>query len=161
MAKVFADIMLSKLARWLRLAGIVVYDTPYADDIKLLKFVKKNKGILLTSDSDLSTRAKKYKVRVLFVKQEKLEKQIAYVANSLGIKIGSEPANICPICNSQLTRVDKKEVSGLIPYTAYKRHRIFYLCRKCKKTYWRGTHWKEIKRRLSKANRLGKAKNAI
>ncbi|VVB77146.1 Mut7-C RNAse domain protein [uncultured archaeon] len=57
MAKIYADVMLAKLARWLRLAGISVLNAPYVDDTELLYSVAGAKGILLTSDVELSRRS--------------------------------------------------------------------------------------------------------
>ena len=58
MGKVFADVMLAKLARWLRMAGIAVYDAPFIDDDALLGSVERRGGVLLTSDEQLCARGK-------------------------------------------------------------------------------------------------------
>lgn len=151
MGKVFADVMLAKLARWSRLAGISVYDAPVEDDTKLLSLVKRSKGVLLTADEELFSRAAKAKVKAFLVSETKLEKQIAYVANALGVRITAEQARICPVCNSTLAKVERTKVAGLVPSEAYRRYRLFYFCRKCNKAYWHGTHWKKIVDRLKKA----------
>jgi hypothetical protein len=70
MEKVYADVMLAKLARWLRLAGVPVLDAPYVDDTRLLGAVGRRKGLLLTSDEELFARARKRGVEALLVRQE-------------------------------------------------------------------------------------------
>ena len=160
MEKVFADVMLAKLARWLRLAGVPVQDAPHADDAKLLTYVGKQSGVLLTSDTSLFERAKKRGVRALFIRQERLEKQIALASNGIGVRIRNSPANICPVCNSRLVRIGRERASRAVPEISYKRYRLFYLCRKCRKAYWHGTHWKRIKSRLSIAKRMSERINA-
>jgi len=154
MQKVYADVMLAKLSRWLRLAGIPVYNAPYEDDTSLLAFVIRNRGTLLTSDLELFARAEKRNAKVVLVKQEPLVNQIARVANALNTGIRTTPAEACPICNSKLVKVNKKDAEGIVPELSYRRYRLFYLCKSCKKAYWHGTHWKRIRSRLSRAKKL-------
>jgi uncharacterized protein with PIN domain len=157
MAKVFADVMLAKLARWLRFSGMKVYDAPVEDDVKLLRSVSDAKGVLLTSDDALFLRARKRRVRAVLIRAVKLERQIALVANSLDKKIkGGQKPSICPACNSDLARISRERASRLVPVNAYRKYRLFYLCRNCNKAYWQGTHWKEITERLKEASRLQK-----
>ncbi|MGA3020349.1 MAG: Mut7-C RNAse domain-containing protein [Candidatus Micrarchaeales archaeon] len=156
MGKVYADVMLAKLARWLRFAGIKVYDVPLQEDSKLLQLVKRSKATLLTSDAELFARARKAGIKAFLVKESSIEDQVAYVANALRTRIDSGQALICPICNSLIKKVNKENVKGVVPSDAYERHRLFYRCRKCGKTYWHGTHWKRIRDRLRRSERIAK-----
>jgi hypothetical protein len=158
MGKVYADVMLAKLARWLRFAGIKVYDTPFQEDSKLLQLVKKSRATLLTSDVELSKRVRKAGAKVFLIQGGSIEKQVAYVANALKVKINSGQAFICPVCNSPIRKISKKFVKGMVPSDAYEHHDLFYYCKKCGKTYWHGTHWKRIKSRLRRAEKIAEEK---
>ena len=156
MENVFADVMLAKLARWLRLAGMPVRDAPYTDDARLLGFVERQGGVLLTSDEQLCARARKRGVRFVLLKQGRIEGQIALVASALGVKVTTEPAKVCPVCGSKLVRIGRKKARGLVPQVSYSRYRLFYFCRKCRKAYWHGTHWKRIRSRLARSRAIQK-----
>ncbi len=152
----FADVMLSKLARWLRFGGIKTYDAPMEDDTKLLSFVKRKRGILITSDNQLFLRGKKRETKVIFVQQEPIPRQIAAVANALGTEISISPSIFCSVCSSKLVKVSKERLIRKVPEDAYKRHTSFYFCKNCEKVYWRGTHWKFIQKTLLKAKKIAR-----
>lgn len=160
MAKIYADVMLAKLARWLRMAGISVTDAPAIDDDALLRAVKRNKGVLLTSDERLCDRARKRQIRFVLVKQDRIESQMALVATALRKQIAAEPAEACPVCGSKLARITRKQAEGSVPKESYLRYRLFYFCRKCKKAYWHGTHWERIRSRLATARKIQKKMRA-
>lgn len=154
MKRLVADVMLSKLARWLRLSGNPVTDAPSPDDDKIIRYAKRTGATLLTLDRALSERSNRRSFDALLIQGVTTEEQLAFVARELGLKIGDRPALVCPICGSGLKPVAKSYVAELVPEEAASRHRLFYYCRSCKKAYWKGTHWKEISRRLAKAKRL-------
>jgi len=161
--RIIADVMLQKLARWLRLAGIRVYDTPYIDDIKLIKYTKALHGVLLTMDTGLTARAEKNKVKVVLVKGKNIAEQLAFVAKALKLRISTNPSGICPYCNSKLIRVDKAKVLKYLPKNVAERKKVFYKCPKCKRVYWKGTHWDKISAVLKQAIKMEKKmkENAI
>ncbi len=152
MQKLVADIMLAKLARWLRLAGISIEDAPYVEDSKIIDYVKRKKALLITADVMLTGRAKKRKFRVLLIKEKDLEHQLAFVAGELDLDIGGYPGKICPICNGKLRKANKGSLAGKVRKIAYGRYSEFYTCRKCGRVYWHGTHWNAIEKRFKEAN---------
>ena len=154
MQRLVADIMLAKLARWLRLAGISIEDTPYVEDNKIIGYVKRKKALLLTADEMLAGRAKKRKFNVLLIKEGNLEHQLAFVAHELDLDISRYPGRICPICNGRLKKTSKKSVEGKVQKTAYEQYSDFYTCSKCGRVYWYGTHWNAIGKRFEKAGSI-------
>ncbi len=157
MMRLVADSMLSKLARWLRLGGISIENAPCGDDKEIISFVKRRRAILLTADEQLANRSRKRGFRVLLVREKDLEHQLAHVISTLGLKV-NVPGMICPICNGKLASIGKKNVKGLVPENAYKKHRKFYKCEKCGKVYWEGTHWKKIRERYKKVLKIANEK---
>lgn len=152
--KLVADVMLAKLARWIRLSGNSVLDVPSSDDKKIISYVKRRGAVLLTLDQTLTAAAKKRNCRVLLVEGKTVEKQLAFVAKKLRLKIATGPGRICSVCNAKLAAVDKLKVMDRLPKASSELHTKFYLCRKCGRVYWEGTHWRDIRTRLVKAKRL-------
>ncbi|MEM3215737.1 MAG: Mut7-C RNAse domain-containing protein [Candidatus Micrarchaeaceae archaeon] len=149
--KLVADAMLEKLARWIRLSGTKIATLPFSDDNDIIRYVKRRNATLLTQDEQLAARSNRRKFKVLLVKGASVEEQLAFVACSLNLKIHITPAYICPYCNATLVKMKKKSVQNRIPDRVAKSHTSFYMCKKCKRIYWRGTHWNNISARLRRA----------
>ncbi len=154
MQRLVADVMLEKLARWIRLSGNKIESAPFVKDEKLISYVKKKKAILLTQDEALAQRSKKRGFKVVLVKGSSIEEQLAYVSFVIGMRLRASPSLICPYCNVKLEKASKKEIQGKVPERVAKSHRLFYICPKCKRIYWKGSHWKEIEKRLRCAREL-------
>lgn len=152
--RLVADSMLGKLARWLRLAGISVEKVPHEDDSRIVAFVKRRGALLLTADRSLADRSKRRRFRVLLVRETDLNRQMAYVVRSLGLRMKDKPGVLCPVCNTRLKRVDKKKIGDSVPKNAFEKHNFFYLCGNCKRIYWMGTHWLSIRKRLKRIKKI-------
>lgn len=152
MRKLVADVMLAKLARWLRLAGVSIEDAPYTDDNKIIRYVRRKKALLLTSDSMLAGRVRKRKFRALLIHEKDLEHQLAFTAEEIGLDISGYPGRICPVCNGRLRMISKKAAAARVKSAAYESHFEFYVCGGCDRVYWHGAHWKVIGKRLKRAN---------
>ncbi|MFH1470849.1 MAG: Mut7-C RNAse domain-containing protein [Candidatus Micrarchaeota archaeon] len=148
-----ADIMLKKLARWMRMVG---YDTVYPDfteDEKMLELAKETKRILLTQDVELASRASKRGVRALLVPRDvEVESQVAFVLGELKLSIDFPNKTLCPQCNGELEIVGRERVGGNanVPAGVLERNSSFWLCESCKKVYWEGSHWGRIKKSVEK-----------
>jgi uncharacterized protein with PIN domain len=139
-----ADEMLGSLARWLRLMG---YDTLYAKDVEdtaLLEIARSEGRVLLTRDKELSERTGD---GGLYVESDDLDMQLRQV--SLMYCLESDPDRArCTLCNGELRAITKEEAQGRVPEGALENNAIFYTCSGCGKYYWRGSHWKNITKRL-------------
>lgn len=134
--KFVADVMLGKLARWLRLFGCDVHYDNSADDAKLLAIALAEKRILLTCDQQLAMRAGK---SGYLVQTEGTNKQIAEIVEKFDI----EPVfygNICPECNGKVIPVPKVSVQEDVPRYTYLTHSEFRRCKSCGKVFWEGSH---------------------
>ncbi len=141
--------MLAKLARWLRLFGISVENPRYVEDDRLLKYSKRTGSILLTSDRALNARARKLGVESLLISDKQLDSQLRYVIKALKLKPKASE-KICPMCNSSLTKISKERASKLVKKGISIEYESFYYCRKCRKVYWQGSHWRDINTMLGK-----------
>lgn len=147
--RIVADVMLAKLARWLRLFGISVENPRYTDDYKLMMYAKRTRSILLTSDRALHARSVKNGVRSLLVENAPLEAQLAYVVGSLRLSPRIDE-KICPVCNSPLRKISAESASRYTTKKIAEEYNAFYYCRKCRKVYWRGSHLKNIEATLKR-----------
>ena len=154
--KFVVDGMLWKVARWLRIFG---YDAEYlggVDDFKLIRYAKKSGRILLTSDLELYRFALKSGVNVFHVEgslneADKLLKVVKEFKLKLSLEVPSKTR--CPICNYPLKKVKPKNVEGLVPEQTLKTYKDFWVCsnRRCRKIYWKGKHWRQIRKIVEKA----------
>jgi hypothetical protein len=71
--------------------------------------------------------------------------QLALVFREFGLA-AREPR--CMSCGGDLRRVAKEALRERIPPRTYRWLDEFFLCRRCDKLFWQGTHWERIQRRL-------------
>jgi uncharacterized protein len=155
MSLFLADIMLKKLARWLRIVGVDAAYPAVTDDNSILELAKKENRILLTQDVELSKRAKKKEIPAFLVAREtKVEEQVALVLKEFKIPLDFPNNTLCPACGGALAIVGREQVRGNdnVPAGVLARNSKFWLC-KCGKAYWEGSHWGEIKKSVEKIKR--------
>ncbi len=149
--KFIADIMVGKLARYLRMAGHdVLYDNK-ASDNRIIEIARKTGRTVLTRDTLMLTRRefKNGNIKYLCIKDDSLKKQLEQVESEL--KISLEPNLIrCIECNQKLVKVKKEDLKDKVPPYVFKTQKNFMYCKKCDKYYWRGTHYKNIKKSFLK-----------
>jgi uncharacterized protein with PIN domain len=144
--KFIADIMVGKLARYMRMAGYDVMYINTASDDQIIKIARETDRIILTRDSLMLARRefKKGIIKYLYIKEDKLENQLDQI--KLDLKVSLKPNLIrCIECNEKLIKVKKEDVKNKIPPYVYKTQKNFLYCKKCDKYYWRGTHYQNIK----------------
>ncbi|MDD2655569.1 MAG: Mut7-C RNAse domain-containing protein [Candidatus ainarchaeum sp.] len=143
-----ADEMLKKTAKWLRLIG---YDTEFleGDDTAVLAEAGKSGRVLLTKDEELAKRADKVGIPFLFLRQEKLEEDLAIIMDRYGLEAGFPEKTRCPECNGKLEGKDCASLEG-IPEDVVGGKRKCWKCSSCGKNYWEGGHWINIKKVLGK-----------
>ena len=147
--KFVADVMLGRVARWLRILG---YDTLYfsnAGDDELIYIALTQKRILLTRDTELAKNAGScgYLVRA-----NELWAQLREIKNHFGLHTKIRLVR-CPICNGEIVPVPRDEVKNKVPTYTFLTHDQFWRCTNCGKIYWRGSHTKlaekDIKQKIN------------
>lgn len=142
-----ADVMLGRLARWLRLLG---FDTLYDSNIsnsRLIRIAKEQDRIILTRD----TRLVKIKgiQNYLLINSNEPFQQLREVILTLKLK-DFLPLSRCVICNGRLTKVlDKNDIRDLVPDYVFYNFNNFLRCCDCGKIYWEGTHPEMFKEKLA------------
>ena len=151
----YADSMLGKLTRWLRLLG---YDTEYfpnTSDKELLKVGMASERILLTSDRQLFRSAVGKAIEAaLIVVADDHALRLAKLAKRFHLRLDVNLESCrCPECNWQLKATDKREIVREVPQSSLRMFQQFWKCTnpQCVKVYWRGSHWANINEILHEA----------
>jgi uncharacterized protein with PIN domain len=133
-----ADVMLGKLAKWLRIAGFdVLYSNRFSDD-ELIALSNDEDRILLTLDSRLLVR--KSVKKFIFIESQVFEYQIKQILEITHTEKLPSPLCRCLSCNEILTDVTRESVRNQVPAYVFRTQSHFKLCPKCRKIFWSGTH---------------------
>jgi uncharacterized protein len=149
--------MLGKIARKLRILG---FDTIYIlnmEDRKILDLLIQTKRILLTSDKDLFYRAKKDNCQSIFVNKKTEIENLVTIFRNLEIKYIGIELNCyrCSICNTKLKAIeDPNIIKNEIHQKVFENNTIFYRCYRCNKSYWSGSHIKNLSLLIEKINKM-------
>lgn len=150
--KLLCDVMLGKLARWLRVLGEETIYFNDAEDDELIKKAVKNNAILITRDKRLAQKARDFTKTVL-LKSNSIQGQLKETLAALKIRPPKTiPQTLCPLCGSKLKKVAKKTIKAEVWPRVFKRQKAFWRCTGCRKLYWRGTHMEEIRRTIQRMN---------
>jgi uncharacterized protein with PIN domain len=145
--KFIADVMLGRLARWMRFLG---FDTLYYSNIsdsRLIRVAREQDRFILTRDTRLiKIKGVEY---YLLIKANDSFEQLLEVKEALKLK-QFNPLSRCVKCNGPLTRIlDKSKIKDSIPEYVFLNFNVFLKCSDCGKIYWEGTHPKKFREKLS------------
>jgi uncharacterized protein len=149
-SRFFCDAGLGGLARWLRAAG---YDAAWEagiDDDVLLKEARKLAATVLTTDSMLMERRV---IRDCIIPAFWLPptlsigEQLMLVLREFALPLQERR---CMSCGGTLLPADKEALRDRIPPRTYRWRNEYYLCSRCGKLFWHGTHWDRIERELQR-----------
>jgi uncharacterized protein len=147
------DRMLGRLVAWLRIFG---YDTKSALDLKLspnedtrlLEMAKTEGRILLSRDKELVDRAKKSSIPAVLILPDGIREQLETLTREYPLRIEPEMTR-CTVCNATLRKAEKSDIAafkinGDVPKQLLDDRAQLWICVKCGKVYWQGSHWRNI-----------------
>lgn len=143
-----ADDMVGKLAKRLRVLG---YDTVYisgAPDTEYFRIAKEEGRILLTRDRLLSLETG---IRTLLIDSTDIEEQLNQVVRDL--RLAPDPKKMflrCSVCNVLIDPIQKEQVKDKVPERVFKEYDEFHRCPNCKRVYWKGSHYENLKKEFEK-----------
>ncbi|HIC91000.1 MAG TPA: hypothetical protein EYP21_02850 [Syntrophaceae bacterium] len=136
--KFIADVMLGKLAKWLRILG---YDTLYyhkVDENRLLRDIQDGR-ILLTRNNRWRNLIPSH--QLLFIRKNNPREQIREVIKNLNLCPDKDSIlERCIVCNQILNSLPKTAVEGKVPEYIYDTSNKFLCCPRCNRIYWQGSH---------------------
>ena len=143
--KFVVDAMLGNIARKLRFFG---YDTKYypnIDDREIIALAMKEDRTILTRDKDLSNKAMKEKIQSTVLESLIEVEQLIQIAKNYSIQkflIDFDKIR-CSLCNGKIASIKREDVVEKIPI-GVKNKTEFWICKKCDKIYWKGTHIEKL-----------------
>jgi hypothetical protein len=139
---------LGRLAKWLRILG---YDTQYFTEDKISSLII----VALRDGRTILTRNIKkmpdvYGIRILYIRSDHVKEQIAQVLKELNLSPDDKLMfSRCIVCNVELVDVEKEKVKEKVPEYVFSTQEDFVTCPECKRIYWQGTHWGNVKSLIS------------
>jgi len=154
----FADAMLGRLAKWMRVLG---FDTMYVHDIEddeLVRLAQEQGRLILTRDTRLAERLDSGEF--LFIRDDDPAAQLVQVFEELHLDADvSRLFSRCLECNSPVEEVGREDIAGEVPEYVLSVNDRFTRCTGCGRVYWPGTHVSRILDRLAPA--LGRNKSGL
>ncbi len=141
-----ADVMLGRLAKWLRIAGFdVLYSNHFSDD-DLVAVSRYERRILLSRDTRLLIR--KAVSLFIYLESNDVHEQIRQVFRLTGTQALPNLLTRCLVCNEPLTDIARDSVRSSVPPFVFATQTHFKSCPRCSKVYWAGTHRQAVLRTL-------------
>ena len=129
------DIMLGKLAKWLRVLGFDARSMPLDDLARVESLL--SEGII-----PVTRREKLRDIEgVLFIRTDRQLEQLKELISVLSIGIDElRPFSRCSLCNADLLQIPRKAVFGAVPDYVLETASDFRKCPECARVYWPGSH---------------------
>jgi len=133
-----ADVMLGRLARWLRIMGFdVLYDSA-ADDPELKRVAAADDRVLLTRDLEIAET--RLPIRVEIIRDDDIRAQLRQVVSTYGLDPFGGLFTRCIRCNTPLEPASRGDVRGRVPPYVFRTAERFARCPACGRVYWPATH---------------------
>jgi len=145
------DCMLGGLSRWLRAAGFDARWKYHASDKELVREARANRRVLATGDSQVMDRRviRLGHLKAIYIPHGlSADEMLRFTVEKLGLQRRQAR---CMACGGRLENIPKEYLEGIAPPKAFARCDRFYVCARCNKLLWNGTHWKRITAKLEKA----------
>ena len=140
-----ADVMVGKLARWLRVLGFdAAYSNAYVDD-EIIRIAEAENRVILTRNTGLL--APRNRAECILIQSGNYREQIRQVLRTFDLKT-FDVFSRCLECNVPLENVDKESVFEKVPLYVYLTQDRFAVCASCGRVYWHGTHAEEMLARI-------------
>jgi len=143
-----ADVMLGRLARWLRLLGYDVVYEHLADDL-LIELLKREDRILLSRDRALVEAVGEE--QAYFVRNQRVNRQVAEVVRRFDLNTEDFLFTRCTLCNTLVVPTALEDVREEVPPYVAATQREFWRCPGCGQIYWKGSHLDRAREWLQKA----------
>ena len=137
-----ADAQLGGLAKYLRLLGFdTLYENSYRD-AQVARISVDEQRIVLTRDRALLMH--KLISRGCYVRGTRPRQQLEEVVLRLDLHRAIKPFSRCLRCNWELKPVAKAAICDRLPPGSASFYYRFWLCDKCDRIYWEGSHWRRM-----------------
>jgi uncharacterized protein len=145
-----------KLTRLLRLLGFDAVFFNGENDSQMVNMAYAEKRILLTRDTHIPERriVASGRVKAVLIKDDVPENQLRQVITQLSLINQMLPFTLCLECNQPLVSSTREEVKDLVPPYVWQTQQEYMACSRCRRIYWKGTHWQAMVKRLDQLREL-------
>lgn len=143
-----ADVMLGRLAKWLRLAGFDVLYSNNFDDDEIIEISNRERRVLLSRDTRLLIR--RAVKEFVFPRSELVQEQVKEVFAAVHLSSLAAPLTRCLSCNEPLGEIPRESVEGRVPPYVFETQKSFKSCVSCGRIFWAGTHRASVIRSLER-----------
>ena len=153
--KFIVDLNAGRLVKWLRIMGYDTAFVPGIEDGRLVSLAHEEGRILLTRDRNIMRRRLivSGKLRAILLESERVEEQLRQVVDDCKLDTQRD-FSLCIERNSPLVRTAREEIRDQASPYVFQTQDIIVECPSCRKPFWRGTHWRNIRRRLARWDAL-------
>ncbi len=157
--KFIVDANVGKLTKWLRLLG---YDAVFFDGAKdgeMISTALREGRVIITRDTHILEWGvvKSGRVKALLISADHPDAQIRQVIRDLGLAVDGRTFTRCLECGDPLRSISKSAIESRVPPYVFHTQEQFLECPKCRRVYWRGTHWQAM---VSRLRRLAEARES-
>ena len=143
----FADSMLGKLAKWLRILGCDTAFDPDIPDGEIADRALREGRIILTRDTLLILR-RDVRENHYFVRGDSYRDQLRQVVDRFAIDPAAGLFTRCVRCNEPLERIGRQNAADKVPAYVVKTQETFRACARCGRIYWKATHREKMEKHL-------------
>jgi uncharacterized protein with PIN domain len=141
--KIILDVHLGKLCRYLRMLGFDAYYRNDLDDPEIIERSVAEKRIILTRDLGILKNGQV--THGYFLRSQDSKIQLKEVMKRFDLKNQVSPFKRCMECNGLMSRVKKTEIEHQLKEGTKKCYDNFFRCSSCRKIYWEGSHFDNMK----------------
>ncbi|HEX6175007.1 MAG TPA: Mut7-C RNAse domain-containing protein [Candidatus Binatia bacterium] len=141
-----ADVMLGRLAKWLRVLGQDVIYGRHLSGAGLTHAARQENRIILTRDRRLHLKPSHDS---LFIESDDFRQQLRQVVSTFHLVQSQDLFNRCLICNYSLHPRPKASVKQAVPEYVFSTQEHFFWCANCRRIYWPGTHHQKMLQELN------------
>ena len=140
------DIMLGKLARYLRIMGYDTLCSTNCTEKEIVSMSAEEGRILLTRSDETASMC----TGSVIINADLIKDQLKIADNALNCsRAQNNWFTRCSICNSMLISVEEQKVKNNVPdYVFIKHTDKIRFCHICNRFYWPGTHREKMRARL-------------
>ena len=143
------DVHLGKLARRLRLLGFDSHYNNNYTDPEIINIAKADKRIILTRDVNLLKT--KTVTHGYWIRSHQPLEQLNEIIHRFDLSSLSKPFSRCMECNGLIEKASKESVLDILPQKTRQYYDEYYRCTSCKKVYWKGSHYDNMKKLIHTA----------
>ena len=120
------------------------------DDSEMVKRAYTEGRVVLTRDTGIIKRrmVSTGQIRAVLLDSEEPEIQMRQLLAELDLIGQANPFTLCLECNQRLIEKNRDEVKDSVPLYVFATQTQYMECPGCRRIYWRGTHWRAMKKKL-------------